>query len=86
MNVEDEYYKAIEDRDTAIMQRDKILKEQKKQLSQQSEQLSQQSEQLSQKDEQLRNMAKALLAKGMTEEQISVMTGIDIANVVKLLH
>lgn len=29
MNVEDEYYKAIEDRDTAIMQRDKILKEQK---------------------------------------------------------
>ena len=79
MNVEDEYYKAIEDRDTAIMQRDKILKEQKKQLSQQSEQLSQ-------KDEQLRNMAKALLAKGMTEEQISAMTGIDIANVVKLLH
>ena len=86
MNVEDEYYKAIEDRDTAIMQRDKILKEQKKQLSQQSEQLSQQSEQLSQKDEQLRNMAKALLAKGMTEEQISAMTGIDIANVVKLLY
>lgn len=78
MNVEDEYYKAIEDRDTAIMQRDKILKEQKEQLSQQSEQLSQQSEQL-------RNMAKALFAKGMTEEQISAMTGIDIANVVKLL-
>ena len=71
MNVEDEYYKAIEDRDTAIMQRDKTLKEQKEQLSQQSEQL--------------RNMAKALFAKGMTEEQISAMTGIDIANVVKLL-
>ena len=92
MNVEDEYYKAIEDRDTAIMQRDKILKEQKEQLSQQSEQLSQQSEQLSQQSEQLsqqseqlRNMAKALFAKGMTEEQISAMTGIDIANVVKLL-
>ena len=39
MNVEDEFYKAIEDRDTAIMQRDKILKEQSEQLSQQSEQL-----------------------------------------------
>ena len=92
MNVEDEYYKAIEDRDTAIMQRDKILKEQSEQLSQQSEQLSQQSEQLSQKDEQLslkdeqlRNMAKVLFDKGMTEEQISSMTGIDIENVVKLL-
>ena len=106
MNVEDEYYKAIEDRDTAIMQRDKILKEQEEQLSrqneqlsqqseqlsqqseqlsQQSEQLSQQSEQLSQKEEQLRNMAKVLFDKGMTEEQISAMTGIDIENIVKLL-
>ena len=106
MNVEDEYYKAIEDRDTAIMQRDKMLKEQEQQLSQQSEQLSQQSEQLSQqseqlsqqseqltlkdeqltlKDEQLRNMAKALFSKGMTEEQISTMTGINLENIVKLL-
>ena len=100
MNVEDEYYKAIEDRDTAIMQRDKILKEQEEQLSQQSEQLSQQSEQLSQQSEQLsqqseqlsqqseqlRNMAKALFASGMTEEQISAMTGIDAENVAKLLN
>ena len=85
MNVEDEYYQAIEDRDTAIMQRDKILKEQSEQLSQKDEQLSQKDEQLSQKDKQLRNMAKALFANGMTKEQISTMTGIDIANVVKLL-
>ena len=92
MNVEDEYYQAIEDRDTAIMQRDEMLKEQEKQLSQQSEQLSQQSEQLSQQSEQLsqqseqlRNMAKALFSKGMTEEQISAMTGISLENVVKLL-
>ena len=85
MNVEDEYYQAIEDRDTAIMQRDKILKEQSEQLSQKDEQLLQKDEQLSQKDKQLRNMAKALFANGMTKEQISTMTGIDIANVVKLL-
>ena len=78
MNVEDEYYKAIEDRDTAIMQRDEMLKEQEKQLSKQSEQLSQ-------KDEQLRNMAKALFTNGMTEEQISAMTGICLENVVELL-
>ena len=92
MNVEDEYYKAIEDRDTAIMQRDKILKEKDLQLSQKDEQLSQKDEQLSQKDEQLsqksqqlRNMAKALFDKGMTEEQISTMTGINVEDVVKLL-
>ena len=99
MNVEDEYYKAIEDRDTAIMQRDKMLKErdckmaqmderlsqQSERLSQQSEQLSQQSEQLSQQSEQLRNMAKALFVNGLSVEQISNMTGIDIEIIAKFI-
>ncbi|WP_308265905.1 hypothetical protein [Prevotella sp.] len=92
MNVEDEYYKAIEDRDTAIMQRDKMLKERDckmaqmdERLSQQSEQLSQQSEQLSQQSEQLRNMAKALFVNGLSVEQISNMTGIDIDIIAKFL-
>ena len=92
MNVEDEYYKAIEDRDTAIMQRDKMLRERDckmaqmdERLSQQSEQLSQQSEQLSQQSEQLRNMAKALFANGLSVEQISNMTGIDIDIIAKFL-
>ena len=99
MNVEDEYYKAIEDRDTAIMQRDKMLKErdckmaqmderlsqQSERLSQQSEQLSQQSEQLSQQSEQLRNMAKALFVNDLSVEQISNMTGIDIDIIAKFI-
>ena len=79
MNVEDEFYKAIEDRDTAIMQRDKILKEQSEQLSQQSEQLSQQSEQL-------KNMAKALSASGLSNDQISQMTGMSVAEIAHLLE
>ncbi|WP_297033860.1 hypothetical protein [Prevotella sp.] len=86
MNVEDEFYKAIEDRDTAIMQRDKILKEQSEQLSQQSEQISQQSEQISQQSEQLKNMAKALSASGLSNEQISQMTGMSIAEIAHLLE
>lgn len=92
MNVEDEYYKAIEDRDTAIMQRDKMLKERDckmaqmdERLSQQSEQLSQQSERLSQQSEQLRNMAKALFVNGLSVEQISNMTGIDIDIIAKFI-
>ena len=92
MNVEDEYYKAIEDRDTAIMQRDKMLRERDckmaqmdERLSQQSEQLSQQSEQLSQQSEQLRNMAKALFVNGLSVEQISNMTGIDIDIIAKFI-
>ena len=93
MNVEDEFYKAIEDRDTAIMQRDKILKEQSEQISQQSEQISQQSEQisqqseqLSQQSEQLKNMAKALSASGLSNDQISQMTGMSVAEVTHLLE
>ena len=35
MNVEDEYFLAIENRDTAIMQRDKLIKEQDKQIADQ---------------------------------------------------
>ena len=92
MNVEDEYYKAIEDRDTAIMQRDKMLKERDckmaqmdERLSLQSERLSQQSEQLSQQSEQLRNMAKALFVNGLSVEQISNMTGIDIDIIAKFI-
>ena len=86
MNVEDEFYKAIEDRDTAIMQRDKILKEQNEQISQQSEQISQQSEQISQQSEQLKNMAKALSASGQSNEQISQMTGMSVAEIAHLLE
>ena len=86
MNVEDEFYKAIKDRDTAIMQRDKILKEQSEQISQQSEQISQQSEQISQQSEQLKNMAKALSASGQSNEQISQMTGMSVAEIAHLLE
>ena len=85
MNVEDEYYKAIEDRDTAIMQRDKMLRERDCKMAQMDERLSQQSEQLSQQSEQLRNMAKALFANGLSVEQISNMTGIDIDIIAKFL-
>ena len=74
MNVEDEYYSAIEDRDTAIMSRDKKIKEQdgkikeqdgkiKEQdgkIKEQREQLNQQSEQLNQQSEQLNQQSEQL--------------------------
>ena len=53
MNVEDEFFSAIETRDTAIMNRDKRIQEQNAQISAQSAQLSQQSAQLSQQSAQL---------------------------------
>ena len=60
MDVEDEYYSAIEDRDTALMERERALqerelaiKERDKQLQQKSQEILQKDSQLQQKDEQL---------------------------------
>ena len=64
MNVEDEYYKAIEDRDTAIMKREKELKEKEKQIQQRDEQLQQRDEQLLQRDEQLQQQGERLQQQG----------------------
>ena len=92
MNVEDEYYKAIEDRDTAIMKREKELKQKDEQLQQKSEQLQQKSEQLQQRDEQLqqrdeqlKNIVKSLYANGMDTQQIAVMTGVSNDEVAAML-
>lgn len=63
MNVEDEYFQAIEDRDTAIMSRDKVIKEKDKQILLKDQQLSEQSRQLDRLREKLRQ-------KGMSEEEI----------------
>ena len=68
MNVEDEFFQAIEDRDTAIMSRDKQLKEKDRLLLQKTEQLSQKDQQLSQKDQQLLQKTEQLSQK---DQQLS---------------
>lgn len=69
MNVEDEYFSVLENRDTAIMLRDKEIAEQKQTISEQSAQISEQSAQI-------RSLALALKEKGMALEQIARLTGI----------
>ena len=87
MNVEDEYYSALENRDTAIMNRDKKIREQNNKISEQNNTISEQnntiSEQnntISQQKNQIRSMVAALKASGMSPEQISKITGIPIDN------
>ena len=63
MNVEDEYFKALEDRDTALMMKDKKLAEQ-------AEQLEQNKAELEQNKAQLRTMALLLSNSGMSVEEI----------------
>lgn len=93
MNVEDEYYKAIEDRDTAIMKREKELKEKDEQLQHKDEQLQHKDEQLQHKDEQLqhkdeqlKNIVKSLSSKGMNIQQIAGITGIGKDDVIAMLR
>lgn len=78
MNVEDEYYKAIEDRDTTILQHEKELKKK-------DEQLHQRDEQLHQRDEQIKNIAKSLYQQGMPKKTIAAMMNLHIEEVITLL-
>ena len=77
MNVEDEYFKALEDRDTALMMKDKKLAEQ-------AEQLEQNKAELKQNKAQLRTMALLLSNSGMSVEEIAKSVGM-FQDQVKLL-
>ena len=72
MNVEDEYFKALEDRDTALMMKDKKLAEQ--------------AEQLEQNKAQLRTMALLLSNSGMSVEEIANSVGMSQDQVKLLLN
>ena len=77
MNVEDEYFSAIETRDTAIMKRDQRIAEQNAQLEVQSAQLEEQRVSLL-------ASAKAMKSAGISEEKIAEMTKISIEEIRRL--
>ena len=53
MNVEEEYFQAIENRDTAIMMRDKKIKEQDNQIAEQNNQIAEQNNQIAEQNNQI---------------------------------
>ncbi len=73
MNAEDEFFKELEDRDTAIMERDEQIKQQDEQIKWKDEQLNQKDEQLNQKDEQLNQKDEQLNQK---DEQLNQKEGL----------
>ena len=82
MNVEDEYFTAIENRDTAIMNRDKKIAEQDQYIAEQSNQIAEQSNLLAEKDNLLAEQMKTLKAtiqglasRGMSLGDIAVVMG-----------
>ena len=85
MNVEDEYYKAIEDLDTGILERDKLLAKKDAQLNEKDAQLNEKNAQLNQQAEQIKKMAKAMQAAGMTIADIAKATAMTEADVEGLI-
>ena len=88
MNVEDEFFAAIENRDAAIKNRDRRIAEQYAQIEQKDAQLEQKDAQIEQKDAQLEQKDKALVASakamkvaGMSIEQISAITGLPTGDI-----
>ena len=77
MNAEDEFFKEIEDRDTAIMERDEKLKEKDSQIQEKDSQLKEQNEML-------KNMVEGMLQKGISVKEISEMTGLSEEKIQKL--
>ena len=77
MNTEDEFFKAIEDRDTAIMLRDR-------QLAEQGQQLAEQGQQLAEQNSIIIESARQLKASGLDVEQIAAITKLTIAEIESL--
>lgn len=78
MNVEDEYFLAIENRDTAIMRRDEQIKKQDKQIKKQDEQIKEQGEQIKEQNSIILSSAKSMKESGMGVEQIAAITRLSI--------
>ena len=84
MNVEDEYYSAIEKRDTEILMRDRQLAEQKAQLTEQKAQLTEQKAQLTEQKKMLRTTIKLLLDAGKSLEEVAESLGLDIETIKRM--
>ena len=66
MNDEDEYYSAIEARDTQVMKLNKIISEQANQVNEQATQINEQATQI-------KSMAQGMLENGMPLEMVAKM-------------
>ena len=91
MNVEEEFFQAIENRDTAIMMRDQRIKEQDSQIAEQNNQIAEQNSQIAEQNSQIAeqhkaliNVAKVLKLSGKSVEQIASMTNLSVEEIEKL--
>lgn len=85
MNVEDEYFSAIEKRDTEIMVRDKRIEEQEIKLAENELKIAEQDHKIAEKELQIRALVTALAGKGLSCEEIAALTGCKIEDIKSIL-
>ena len=83
--MEDEYFSAIEKRDTEIMVRDKRIEEQEVKLAEQDHKLAENELKLAEKESQIRALVTALAGKGLSCEKIAALTGCKIEDIKLML-
>lgn len=71
MDIEDEILSELEARDTAIMQRDQIIEQKEQVIEQKEQEIEQKEQELEKQKQKMKNMVVALVASGMTIEDIS---------------
>ena len=81
MNVEDEYFSAIEKRDTEILMRDKMLAEQKSQLDEQKNQLAEKDSKLAEQQLQLTASIKLMLSQNIPVDVIAKALGVSVETI-----
>lgn len=93
MNVEDEFFSAIENRDTAILQRDKKIEEQNKRLEEKDKKLATQGKEIednkkeiSQLKNQMQATVVAMHEEGLSIETIAKITHLTIADIRNILE
>lgn len=92
MNVEDEFFTAIENRDTTIMNNEReiaeqraYINEQKCQINEQQNQLNEQQSQLNEKNKMLQSAIKAMMNNGLDVATIATSLGITAGEVEALM-
>ena len=85
MNAEDEFFQALEDRDTAIMQRDHTIMKKNKIIEEQNTVLEEQKTALEEQKASLRAAVLALSKSGMTAEMIAKTLNIGEEKILEIL-
>ena len=83
MNVEDEYFRAIENRDTAIMARDKIIAEKDTQIAEKDSQIAEKNTQIAEKITQIAEKNTQITEKDSQIAEKDILLGTMIHNLLR---